>query len=349
VTPYPGVTVAWSATSGGATVPAQVTTGMDGVALVTPTLGTAAGEATFVGTALVPDADTAGLGLTDLHVSATGAADAPARLIPLSGDGQVGVGTQPLASPLVVKLTDAYGNPISGHTLAWSVIDGGGALAGAQPQTGSDGTGSAHVVLGASALSHHFEVGVPGTAIPSVIFSCGRNPYRLAYEDPGPGGKLRLVRNAASTDSSVVLDVVVGGAPLDGFATGLDLPLDTSRVALSRTEPLQLPQKPALNPGTQTPAMHVALPAHGPFAGTLVTAVSQKAAGAGATATDAKLTAGAVLYSVKLDLAPLGTPGVVFDGTAKAFSLPSGGLRNKIGATVVGPRDVAIGTLSVVD
>ena len=60
---------------------------------------------------------------------------------------------------------------------------------------------------------------------------------------------------------------------------------------------------------------------------------------------DAKLVAGAVLYSVTLDLQPDAPPGVVFDGVKTP--LVSGGLRNKAGATVVAPMNVGIGKLEI--
>ena len=40
-------------------------------------------------------------------------------------------------------------------------------------------------------------------------------------------------------------------------------------------------------------------------------------------------------------------PGIIFDGTDPAFVLPSGGLRDRAGNTVVAPADVAIGRLEV--
>ena len=39
--------------------------------------------------------------------------------------------------------------------------------------------------------------------------------------------------------------------------------------------------------------------------------------------------------------------GVIFDGTAAGFALPSGGMRTRAGTTVVAPADVAIGKLEV--
>ena len=47
-----------------------------------------------------------------------------------------------------------------------------------------------------------------------------------------------------------------------------------------------------------------------------------------------------------LELTPRGAKsGIVFDGTKAGFVLPSGGLRNRAGLTVVDPSGVAIGKL----
>jgi hypothetical protein len=168
----------------------------------------------------------------------------------------------------------------------------------------------------------------------------GCDGLHLRYRDPGAGA-LRLIRNPASDARAAVLDFVVGDAPVTGYAAGFDLALDARKVALGRFTPGQ-----GLDPGAAPIAAGAALPLAGPLAGTLVTALSQKASGAGAVAQDTVLMPGTVLFTVELELI-YGAQGVVFDGTAPGFVLRSGGLRNKAGVTVVEARDVAIGALEV--
>jgi hypothetical protein len=79
----------------------------------------------------------------------------------------------------------------------------------------------------------------------------------------------------------------------------------------------------------------------------LVAAQSQKAAGTGAIATDTELAPKTVLFTLRLERLPGAAPGIVFDGTAADFVLPSGGLRDRAGLTVVDPSGVAIGKLEV--
>ena len=163
----------------------------------------------------------------------------------------------------------------------------------------------------------------------------------LAYTDP-TGGALRLVKNSMSTTKAMVLDFVVGDAPLTGYSTGFDLPLDTTRVKLGASTPGTV-----LNPGSAPVAASAALPGDGPLRGVLVVGLSQKATGTGAVATDTALPPGTVLYTVELDAVEPRLKGVVFDGTAKDFVLPSGGLRTRTGMTVVEASQVKIGKLEL--
>jgi hypothetical protein len=165
----------------------------------------------------------------------------------------------------------------------------------------------------------------------------------LDYADPPSGGLLRLVKNKdASTKTSVTLNLIVGSQALTGYSTGLDLPMAPGLATFTTFTP-----GTALDPGSNPPAAQALVPTSGPLAGMLVAAVSQKSAGTGAVQTDASLAPGAVLFSVAFDLVSGASPGVVFDGTASDFVLPSGGLRDRAGLTVVEPKDVAIGKMLV--
>src|SRR5262245_47872047 len=147
--------------------------------------------------------------------------------------------------------------------------------------------------------------------------ACGDNlqpPPPLAYTDPAAGGKLRLVKDPATTPTSVVLDLIVGDAALTGYSVGFDLPIDTTKVRLTGFTP-----GTALDPGSEPIAAMGLVPVVGPLKGELVTAQSQKSTGTGAIAADTTLAPGAILYSVQLDMLNGAGPGVVFDGTAAGF------------------------------
>lgn len=173
--------------------------------------------------------------------------------------------------------------------------------------------------------------------------ACGDNEGPpLQYTNPPKGGKLRLVQNPDTSTRYIKLDLVVGDAPLTGYSVGFDLPLDDTRIAFGRMTPLT-----ALDPGTDPVAAKAALPQEGPLAHMLVAGLSQKADGTGAIATDTELKAGAKLFTIELDLVQGAAAGVVFDGTASGFVLPSGGMRDRVGNAVAAPADVAIGKLEV--
>lgn len=177
------------------------------------------------------------------------------------------------------------------------------------------------------------------------VSGCGDNDGApLAYKNPS-GGKLRLVTSKQTKpdrDGEVVLDFVVGDQPLTGYSVGFDLPVGDHKIELVDFEPGH-----ALDPGTSPAAAQGRLPLDGPLANTLVTGLSQKATGAGALATDTTLQPGAVLYTIRLAKVVGAPAGVVFDGTDAAFHLPSGGMRDRSGTTVVEASDVGIGKLLV--
>lgn len=164
----------------------------------------------------------------------------------------------------------------------------------------------------------------------------------LVYVDPPKGGALRLVRDKASKADKAILDFVVGDQPLVGYATGFDLPLDATKVTLAN-----FTTATALDPGSAPAAASAAIPTDGPLAANLVVALSQKANGTGAVPSDASLAPGTQLLQIELDRATPIKSGVVFDGTAKDFALPSGGLRDRAGNTVVDETGVSIGKLEI--
>ena len=165
------------------------------------------------------------------------------------------------------------------------------------------------------------------------LAACGDDIQPIRYTNP-TSGKLRLVEKS-HTGTAIALDFVVGDQPLTGFATGFDLPLDTARVSLVDFTPGS-----ALDAGPEPIAARAVIGREQPLAGMLVVAQSQKAT---AHPSDASLAPGTVLLSLVLAVNQGADPGVVFDGTAKSFVLPSGGLVDRGGTAVVQPSEVAIG------
>lgn len=175
------------------------------------------------------------------------------------------------------------------------------------------------------------------------LAACGdNNEGKITYSNPASDtGKLRLVRTGA-TKQDVTLALIVGKEPLTGYSAGLNLPVGRDLARLAEFTPGK-----ALDPGTSPIAAQAAQPSEGPLADHIVTAISQKAAGTGAIETDTTLPPGTVLYTMRIEAAPNALEGVVFDGTAADWRLPSGGMRDRSGTTVVEAVDVAIGKLEI--
>jgi hypothetical protein len=117
-------------------------TNASGIASVSWTLGTKAG-------ANIDTLEASVSGVAEkLVVTASATAAAPAALVVISGDAQVGSPGAEATEPLVVEVRDAYANPKNGVVVSWSV-EGGGSLSAAKDTTDADGRASVVWTLGA--------------------------------------------------------------------------------------------------------------------------------------------------------------------------------------------------------
>jgi hypothetical protein len=133
-------------TGGGSAAPASSVTDANGLANAQITLGTQTGTMSGTAQVQVP----AGTVPVQTSFSAT-ALPANANILTLvSGDNQQApVGTV-LPQPLVVKVTDSFGNPIAGVNIDWTV-DGGGSVSAASTPTDASGLASVERTLGPTA------------------------------------------------------------------------------------------------------------------------------------------------------------------------------------------------------
>jgi hypothetical protein len=129
--PVQGVTVQFSTSSGSVNPPSAVTDSL-GMAQTVATLGGTAGTATI--TAKVGTAAQA-----QFTATVTQQAGAPANLIKFQGDGQSAPVGTPVATPPVVKVTDANNTPVSGVGVTFAVASGGGSITGATTTTNASG------------------------------------------------------------------------------------------------------------------------------------------------------------------------------------------------------------------
>lgn len=141
--PLPGATVTWSTTAAGGSLeePSTVTDNA-GAATNTWHLGTVAGPQTA-------QASLSGASGSPVTFSATAAADVAAALAKLSGDAQQGPINTALADPLVAKVSDQYGNGVSGVTVNWAT-DGDATLSAPSVASDASGSSAVEVTLGST-------------------------------------------------------------------------------------------------------------------------------------------------------------------------------------------------------
>jgi adhesin/invasin len=136
--PVSGVPVTFTPmTDAGSVSSAQVTTDNAGLAQVTWKLGTVAGL----------DSMTVSIGSESAAVTAIGTADTPSQLTIVSGNLQAAPADSTLGTPLSVKVSDQYGNPVAGVMVNWS-SDDGGILANNTTVTDANGVAQDSLTLG---------------------------------------------------------------------------------------------------------------------------------------------------------------------------------------------------------
>ncbi|MGH7591089.1 MAG: hypothetical protein ACREL2_06585, partial [Gemmatimonadales bacterium] len=150
-----GVPVHFSALSGGAVTDSLVVTDSLGHASTPITLSPVAGPQKFLARvgALAPDTFTV-----------TALAGAPSAIAIQGGNAQTDTTDLPLALPLAVKVTDAFGNAVTGTKVAWLKVAGGGAVAADTTASDSVGVASVGYTLGALARTDTISATLAGTS-----------------------------------------------------------------------------------------------------------------------------------------------------------------------------------------
>lgn len=154
-----GATIIWSTPDGGALDPSSTTTGADGTAQTSWTLGGAAGAQSAVATLQ-------GATGSPLTFTATANAGPAARLVASPGPtGTVGTQVQ-----LQVTTTDANNNGVGGVAVAWTVTAGDGVLAAPTSQSNAGGVATNSLTLPAAPGTVTVEAAATGlTGSPAAI------------------------------------------------------------------------------------------------------------------------------------------------------------------------------------
>ena len=141
--PVSGVRVDWAAASGGGSVsPTSSSTDGNGHATTTRTLGVTPGTQTTTATATLSGTP------TTVTFTITATVGGASKMTKAGGDLQKDTVGAALPTPLAVKVTDDFNNPVANVTITWSVIDGGGSVTPLTSLTTANGVASTQWTLG---------------------------------------------------------------------------------------------------------------------------------------------------------------------------------------------------------
>ncbi len=108
-------------------------------------------------------------GLSPVILTAEAEAGPPALIGKVSGDRQTGVVGTVLGAPLVVRVTDALGNPLAGSTVTFGPVSGDGSIVPTQAATEVTGTAETQWTLGSTRGTQ--SIGASIEAGPTVAFT----------------------------------------------------------------------------------------------------------------------------------------------------------------------------------
>jgi hypothetical protein len=249
-----------------------------------------------------------------------------------------------------VAVRDVFDNPIPNYagTVTFTSTDNGAGAATPAPITFNGtqgGTATTTVTFMTPGLQ---TLSASDAGAPKASGAAAAAVHGLTYAGP-TSGRVRLVANAAASNAQIVqLDLVAseklevstffGGGP-GSFAAGMNLPLDTTRVAADTT---------LFTPGTALPAgpgTRAAIGRIGPDH-VLYTAVSRKRIAGTVFNQETEVPAGGVFYSVRLKLTQSGSVGPVFDGS-QPLAMFRAAVRDQWGDDFVNQAEIGIGKLEV--
>lgn len=271
----------------------------------------------------------------------------PAKLIEVYQEPQGAVVGAPIQPSIKAYMEDAFGNVADSFegTLTATLEGGtaGAVLSGTTSVLGQAGE-VVFADLKVDQIGTGYKVRIsagPGVSVTTAAFDVTQAASLLVYTDPANDGQLRLVRNDAKSSATKLVLELQAATNLTGFGVGFNLPVAGGKVALAHMEPGTV-----LPAGSAPAAAAAVLSSSGPLQNVLVSAQSQKSGGTGAKTDDSTITAGSVLYTLELTVAPGASPGTVFDGTSTITGF-NGALRNRLGESVVEANGFRIGKLEL--
>jgi len=149
--------------------------------------------------------------------SEPGGNNAAGKIAVVSGNGQVGVVGQVLATPLTVKVTSSSGAPVAGATVTFTVASGAASVSPGTTTTDATGVAKTSVTLGSTAGTVQINATVNGTAlVATFVLTVGTPNTTLACASSSP---------QTPAAGSVLAGIAGTGICLGGGATGGDYAL----------------------------------------------------------------------------------------------------------------------------
>lgn len=208
-----GVSVAFTATGGGgSTTGSPATTNASGIArLGSWILGTTAGANTLRATSG---------SLPPVVFTATGLTGSPTTITMTSGNGQSATVATAVAAAPTVRVTDTYGNPVSGVAVAFAVASGGGSVTG--PSVTTNASGSAAVAS--------WTLGTTAGANTLTATSLGLSGSPITFTATGTAGNAtRYVVSSSNTSPPISSSVTITAQLADQYNN----PVATANIAVA--------------------------------------------------------------------------------------------------------------------
>jgi adhesin/invasin len=209
--PVAGVTVTWAAASGGGSVaPTSSVTDVNGHATTTRTLGITPGTQTTTASATLAG----GPATVTFSITATVSASTMTKN---GGFDQIDTAGATLPTPLSVKVTDNFSNPVANVLITWTVTDGGGHVAPDTSRTDGSGIATTSWTLGTTTSVADSVQSVRATGI-------GTPVDFLGYARPGNISPAQTTVNAVPasiTASSGGSATTVTVTARDGFGNAI--------------------------------------------------------------------------------------------------------------------------------
>ena len=214
--PVPGASVAFAATGGGKVGATVETAGATGEASTTWTLGTSTTVAQSV-VASVP-----GTAAATVTFTATPVADVPVAAVKFSGDNQRWSVTKTLPDPISIRVVDRFNNGVTGTSVNYVTIAGGGTLSAPTVLTDANGEAKVNWTLGVTegGQAARGTLTVPATTMTFFatgtrldVGNIGAVPFKVgcSITISGSGFDHTLSRNIVTIDS--VVAKITGGSP----------------------------------------------------------------------------------------------------------------------------------------